>query len=154
MEILNDEFVAYKKSKGEWTVKVLEESQIVKNYIMDIYVKEMTLGRARNQVTIMLGNSVSALADNPRSKAAIENINIMVLGVLNQSSKDYVVREFNLTEGDLERLDAITDNPEYDNTFLFVNRMQRNSTTGMVRAYVPDRVKEGKLFKVVDTEDD
>ena len=154
MQILNDEFVAYKKSKGEWTVKILEESQIVKNYIMDIYVKEMTMGRARNQISIMLGNSISALADNPRSKAAVENINIMVLGVLNQSSKDYVVKEFNLSSGDADRLDAITDNPEYDNTFLFINRMQRNSTTGMVRAYVPDRVREGKLFKVVDTEDE
>lgn len=154
MQILNDEFVAYKKSLGQWTVKVLEESQIVKDYIMDIYVKEMTLGRARNQVTVMLGNSVSALADNPRSKAAIENINIMVLGVLNQSSKNYMVEEFNLSEIDAERLDSITDNPDYENTFLFINKMQKNSTTGMIKAFVPDRVRDGKLFKVVDTEDD
>lgn len=154
MNILNDEFVAYKKSKGEWTVKVLEESQIVKDYILDIYVKEITMGRARNQINIMLGNSISSLVDNPKSKAAIENINIMCLGVLNQSSKDYVIKEFNLSEGDANKLDWITDNPDYDNVFLFINRMQKNSTTGMIRAFVPDRVRKGKLFKVVDTVDE
>lgn len=154
MELLNDEFVAYKKSKGEWTVKILEESQVVKNYIMDIYVKEMTLGRARNQINVMLGNSVSALADNPVARAAIENINIMVLGVLNKSSKDYIVKEFNLQESDAEKLDLIIDNPDFENTFLFINKMEKNSTTGMIKAFVPDHVRDGKLFKVVDTDEE
>lgn len=154
MELLNDEFVAYKKSKGEWTVKILEESQVVKNYIMDIYVKEMTLGRARNQINVMLGNSVSALADNPVARAAIENINIMVLGVLNKSSKDYIVKEFNLQESDADKLDLITDNPDFENTFLFINKMEKNSTTGMIKAFVPDHVRDGKLFKVVDTDEE
>lgn len=154
MEILNDEFVAYKKSLGQWTVKVMEEAQIVKDYVMDIYVKEMTMGRARNQINIMLGNSISLLASNPKAKAAIENINILVLGVLNSSSRKYVEEEFSLSKIDCKRLEAIVEDPDYDNTFLLINRMQKNSTTGLIKAFVPDRVRTGRLFKVVDTEDE
>jgi hypothetical protein len=154
MEMLNDEFVSYKKSRGEWTVKMLEESQIVDNYITEIYTREITLSRARNQINILLGNSSSSLADNPKAKAMLENINILVLGVLYDTSINYFVKEFSLTEDDEDTLNKITSDPDYENTFLMVNKMQKDATKPLLHVYVPDRVRDGKLFKVVDTVDE
>lgn len=149
--ILSEEYCAYRKRKGLWTVDVMEESQIVDDEVMAMYTKAMTLGRAQNKINIMLGNSISALVDNKYAKASLENFNIFVLGVLNQSSIDYVVKEFNLREEDKETLNRIQIDPEFEYTFLLINRMQKNATTALLKAYVPDRVRNGKLFKVVDT---
>ena len=52
-----------------------------------------------------------------------------------------------------DELESLFTNPDYVNTFLLVNKMQKDATTALLRAYVPQRVVEGKLFKVVDTED-
>lgn len=152
MNLLNDQYVSYKYSKGEWTGKVLEESGVAADYLIKLYAKDFMLRRAQNQVTILLGNSISSLASNPNATGILENANILVLGALNKSSREYLAEEFGLDK-ECDDLESLFKNPEYVNTFLMVNKMQKDATTALLRAHVPQRVVEGKLFKVVDTED-
>lgn len=152
MEIINDEYVSYKKKKGEWTMKILEESQVCSDYLLEIYAREMTLRRAQNQVTFLLGNSVSALRDNPVAKPLLDSVNILILGVMNESSQQYIVNEYDLGDDNKKKLEHIANDTNYTHTFLLVNRMQADATTALIKAYVPESVREGKLFKIVDTE--
>lgn len=154
MLLINDAFVSYKKSKGEWTVKVLEESQIVDDYLMKVYTREMTLRRAMNQVTILLGNSVSALMENPIAKPMLENINIMVLGSLNKSSRRYLTEEYGLSDLHEELLEQIQADANMLHTFLLINRMEKDATTALLRTEVPDSVRNSELFKVVDIQEE
>lgn len=153
MNLLNDQYVSYKYRHGEWTGKILEESGVAADYLIKLYAKDFMLRRAQNQITILLGNSVSSLASNPNAKGILENANILVLGALNKSSRAYLTEEFGLDK-ECEELEDLFKNPEYAHTFLLVNKMQKDATTALLRAYVPQRVVEGKLFKVVDTEVD
>lgn len=150
MSLINDEYIMHKKSKGEWTVKVLEESQIADDYLLRVYKDELTLRRAQNQITLLLGNSVASLKDNPVARAIFENINILAVGKVNDSSRQILVNEFGLDKYEKD-LDNISDNPEYERCFLFVNQALR-STTAILKAEVPQDVVDGKLFRVVDTE--
>lgn len=151
MVTINDEYVSYKKKKGEWTVKWLEESQIVDDWLTKIYTREITLRRSQNQVTILLGNSVAALAANPLSAPIIENINIMALGSLNNSSRKFLIEEYGLNQKELEILEDIQTNPDMQRKFLLVNRMEKDATTAILEACVTDEVSQSKLFKIVDT---
>jgi len=152
MTIINDAFVSYKKSHKQWTCKVLEESQVVDDYLTRIYTREITLRRAQNQVTILLGNSIAALAQNPLSRPIIENINILVLGTLNKSSRDFLRTEYGISEVDDALLSEVQSASDLDHTFLIVNRMERDATTALISAAVPKEVNNSKLFKVVDVE--
>ena len=153
MVTINDEFVSHKKRKGEWTVKLLEESQIVDDWLTRVYTREMTLRRSQNQVTVLLGNSVAALAANPLSAPMVENINILCLGSLNKSSRKYLLDEFGLKESETEILEDIQTNSAMARRFLLVNRMESESTTAVLEARVPEEVSQSTLFKIVDTED-
>lgn len=153
MIMINDEYVSHKKKKGQWTVKLLEESQIVDDWLTKVYTREMTLRRSQNQVTILLGNSVAALAANPLSRPMIENINILCLGSLNKSSRKFLKEEFGLSEAETNVLDDIQTNPDRARQFLLVNRMEPDATTALLEARVPEKVSQSRLFKIVDTED-
>lgn len=153
MIMINDEYVSHKKKKGQWTVKLLEESQIVDDWLTKVYTREMTLRRSQNQVTILLGNSVAALAANPLSRPMIENINILCLGSLNKSSRKFLKEEFGLSEAETNVLDDIQVNPDRARQFLLVNRMEPDATTALLEARVPEKVSQSSLFKIVDTED-
>lgn len=154
MEIINDEYVSYKKKHGEWTMKVLEESQVCADYLLEIYVREMTLRRAQNQVTFLLGNSVSALQSNPVAKPLLDSLNILILGVINDSNQDYFVSEYDLGQENKKKMKLIAEDTRYIHNFLLVNRMQQDATTAIVKTYVPKSVSQGKLFKVVDIVED
>lgn len=153
MVAINDAYVSYKKRKGEWTVKLLEESQIVDDWLTRVYTREMTLRRSQNQCTVLLGNSVAALAANPLSRPIVENINILCLGSLNKSSRKYLQDEFGLKAAEAERLEDIQTNPDRQRQFLLINRMEKDSTTAILEANVPEDVSQSSLFKIVDTED-
>ena len=153
MVTINDEFVSHKKRQGQWTVKLLEESQIVDDWLTKVYTREMTLRRAQNQVTVLLGNSVAALAQNPLSKPMVENINILCLGSLNLSSRKFLLEEFGLAKEQIEILEDIQVNPMMVRRFLLVNRMEADSTTAILEARVPEEVSQSELFRVVDTEE-
>lgn len=154
MVTINDAYVSYKKRAGQWTAKILEESQIVDSWLTKVYVREITLRRSQNQITMLLGNSVAALAANPESRPIVENINILCLGSLNKSSREYLQNEFGLKPAEYERLQDIQTNPDRQRQFLLINRMEANSTTAILEASVPPDVSSGPLFKIVDTEDD
>jgi hypothetical protein len=151
MQLLNDQYISHKYRKGEWTGKILEESGVASDYLIKLYAKEFMLRRAQNQVTILLGNSVSALARNPNATGILENVNILVLGALNKSSRVYLTEEFGLDK-EYDELEELLRNPEYTNTFLLINKMGKDATTALLKAFVPDRVANGKLFRIVDTE--
>lgn len=153
MVAINDEYVSYKKRKGEWTVKLLEESQIVDDWLTKVYTREMTLRRAQNQCTILLGNSVAALAANPLSRPIVENINILCLGSLNKSSRKFLQEEFGLKPKEADLLELIQTEPDMQRKFLLINRMEANATTAILEANVPEEVSQSNLFKVVDTVD-
>jgi hypothetical protein len=149
MRLLNDEFIRHKKSLGQWTMKVLEESQIAEDFLMKIYVEEMTLRRAQNQVTILLGNSSSALQANPIARPLLDNLNILVIGSVPKTSRKFLIDEYGL-EAHEEKLVNIYTDPHYANTFLMVNRMQKDSTAALLKVFVPPHVASGKIFKNVD----
>ena len=152
MIAINDEYVSYKKSLGQWTVKLLEESQVVDDWLTRVYTREITLRRAQNQVTVLLGNSIAALAANPLSRPMIENINILCLGSLNMSSRNFLLEEFGLNDIEADILEDIQTNPDMQRRFLLINRMEQNATTAILEANVPRDVAESELFKLVDTE--
>lgn len=150
MTTINDEYVSYKKRNHQWTVKLLEESQIADDWLLEVYTREMTLRRAQNQVTVLLGNSVAALAANPLSRPMVENINILCLGSLNKSSRRFLNDEFGLKNSEADLLEDIQTNPDRERQFLLVNRMESDSTTALLEARVPEEVSQSSLFKVVD----
>lgn len=152
MIAINDAYVSYKKSKGAWTAKLLEESQVVDDWLTRIYTREITLRRAQNQCTVLLGNSIAALAENPLSKPIVENMNILCLGSLNMSSRKFLREEYGLKESEISTLEDIQTEPDMQRKFLLINRMEPNATTAVLEANVTEEVSESKLFKVVDTE--
>ena len=153
MTAINDEYVSHKKRNKQWTVKLLEESQIVDDWLTKVYTREITLRRSQNQVTVLLGNSIAALASNPLSRPMLENINIFCLGSLNKSSRKYLIEEFGLKAGEVDILEEIQTNSAMARRFLLVNRMEAESTTAVLEAKVPEEVSQSTLFKIVDTED-
>jgi len=150
MTLINDEFIKRNKEKGLSTIKVLEESQIVDDFLMDIYAEEFSLRRAQNQVTIMLGNSVNALKGSKSAQIILDNLNIIVVGKTNNTTINYLNDEYRLGKH-METLERINTDIDYDRVFLVINRMQRNNTYAQVKAFVPDNVVKGQIFKVVDT---
>ena len=153
MIAINDAYVSYKKKNRQWTVKLLEESQVVDDWLTRVYVREMTLRRAQNQVTVLLGNSIAALAQNPISRPIIENINILALGSLTLSSRKFLLEEYGLRTKEIEILEDIQTNPEMQRKFLLINRMEKDATTAILEANVSQEVSTSNLFRVVDTED-
>lgn len=152
MLTINDEYVSYKKKNKQWTVRLLEESQAVDDWLIKVYAREITLRRAQNQVTVLLGNSVAALARNPLSAPIIENINILCLGSLNKSSRKFLYEEFGLNDVEANLLEEIQTNPDMTRKFLLINRMEKDSTTAILEANVTNEVANSELFKVVDNE--
>lgn len=152
MEIINEDFIRYKKGLGESTLKVLEEVQIVQDFMHKIYAKEFTVRRAQNQATVLLGNSITALADNYELKKAIENTSILVLGKLTETAIEYIVKEYGLEEK-RDILNNIATSPDYEYVFYIHNMLQKRSVDGLIKAFVPKRISEGALFKTVDTKE-
>jgi hypothetical protein len=74
----------------------------------------------------------------------------MAVGVVHRSSQEYLIKEFGLDKYE-QKLLAINSNPDYENTFLLVNNMQKDATTAMLKVFVPPNVVNGKVYKIVDT---
>lgn len=149
MRKLNAEYVAYKYSHGIKTFKVLEESQIAVNDpdIMEGYVQEYTLRRAQGQTTLLLGNSVEALLDNTLSKPLIENTRGLFIGLLEKDARESVVEKFGLERYE-EVLEEMTIDSRFNNSFLFINKMQARPAVPVVKVIL-DPDKKYKLFTPV-----
>jgi hypothetical protein len=150
-DLVNEEFVRHKKELGQWVFKLDEEHQIADDFQLKMYVKDFTLRRAQNQVTVLLGNSVNALLQNPIARPIIDNINILVIGKVTETGRRFLVKEYGLEKYE-KLMEKIANDSRYEYTFLLINRMQKNATTAILKTFVPERVRASKLFKVVDVE--
>lgn len=151
MITIKTEFIASKKAKGEWTLVMDEESQYAPEYLLNEYKRDVTLGRASNQTTIIIGNSVKALRDNSISKSILDSINILMLGKLNVSDRKYFTEEYDLTETEQRLLDESNKDESSLFSFILINRMQEKATKATITAPVPKSVRDSSLYKVVDT---
>lgn len=156
MRKLNAEYAAYKYKCGRKVLKVLEESQIAVNdpEIMKGYVEEYTLRRAQGQTSLLLGNSVTALIDNPISRPLIENVKALILGKMNTEAQKEVKQVFGLGE-EADWIGRLGTEPKYENAFLFVNRMQPAPTTPILKVLLEPGTDGGyrkyKLLTPVST---
>lgn len=150
MEIMMQEFVQYKKARGEWTVVVEEEAQIANDYLLEVYARCNTLWRALNVVTLMSCNSYEALKKSKLATAILENINMVCLGVINKSSRDSIIADLELEEYKQEILNINSKDPIYENCFLLVNKMDRRGGATVIKEYMPPNIVDSELFKNVD----
>jgi hypothetical protein len=148
-KLVTDAYVANNKKQGLHTIYVMEESQLANAVLREMYAEAMSLRRAQNQINIMLGNSISGLKGDKSAEIILENINIWVLGRLTKANKDYLVNEYSMEEFE-PIMDDINVNSDYDRTFLVVNRLNRNTTSAAIKAFVPKDVVNSSVFRVVD----
>lgn len=135
MSKLNGEFTTRKYAEGRRTFKVLEESQVVSDSIMEMYVQEYTLRRSQNQDTLLLGNSVSALNNSKSSKALIENTRGLFVGELTLDARNTVIEQFGLQH--LENYIKIPGSSNrYKNCFVFINNMQKKSLYPIIQVEI------------------
>lgn len=139
MSKLNSDFTSVKFNQGLRTLKILEESQIVSNSVLQMYAHEYTLSRARNQDTVLLGNSVQALVDNAESKAIIENTTCLLVGTLHNKARQTVIDQFSLQH--LSRqLSLPSHKGKYANSFVLVNMMQDKVNYPIIKVqFDPDK---------------
>lgn len=149
-KLVTDAYVANNKKQGLHTIYVMEESQLANSVLREMYAEAMSLRRAQNQINVMLGNSISGLKGDRSAEIILENINIWVLGRLTKANKDYLVNEYSMEEFE-PIMDDINMDSDYDRTFLVVNRLNRNTTSAAIKAFVPKDVVDSDIFRVVDS---
>lgn len=151
MEYIMNDFVQYKKSIKEWTAVVEEEAQIASEYLLGVYARCNTLWRVMNAFTIMSCNSYDALKMSRHSKALIESMTLICIGVLNKSARKSIIDDFELEayEGYINKINS--KNPNYNQCFLFVNKMDRYGGATVIKEYIPKNIVESELYKNVDT---
>lgn len=145
MRKLNSEFITRKYSLGIETIKVLEESQVVDDSLMKMYVEEYTLRRSQRQHTILIGNSVQALMDNELAKPLIENTTGLLVGDLTDEARNLALKSFHI-EYLRDKLDLIGSRPEYKNTFLFFNKMQDRQLFPLLKVVLDPEADKPKVL--------
>ena len=151
MSKLNGEFVTRKYSQGLRTFKVLEESQIVSDEIMEMYSQEYTLRRSQRQDTVLLGNSVQALSHNKFAQSLIENTRGLFVGELTLDARRTLIEQFGLQHlQDLIMLPG--SKKQFKNCFLFVNNMQKKSLYPIIKVVMNEEVwgpYPKKMYKIL-----
>ena len=145
MSRLNGEFTRAKYTEGRRTFKILEESQIVSDDIMKMYVQEYTLRRSQSQDTLLLGNSVQGLSDNAIAKPIIENTLGLFVGELTKDAREVVIEQFGLRdmEGYLKLPGSST---RFKNSFVFINNMQDKELYPIIQVMI-ERDEDNKPVK-------
>lgn len=149
MSKLNADFTTVKFNHGIRTLKVLEESQIVNDDVLRRYTQEWTLSRARKQDTLLLGNSVQALIDNPESKSIVENTTCLFVGSLSTSARNTLIQEYSLDYLE-EQLLLPGSKPIYKNSFVVINMMQDKELYPIVKVMI----KEPEKYDVIQPSKD
>lgn len=145
MSKLNGDFTTRKYAEGKRTFKILEESQVVSDEIMKMYVQEYTLRRSQNQDTLLLGNSVQALSNSSVAKALIENTRGLFIGELTLDARKTVIEQFGLQH--LENIIKIPGSSNrYKNCFVFINNMQKKSLYPILQVQI-ESGEDGKPRK-------
>lgn len=148
MSKLNGDFTTRKYAEGRRTFKVLEESQVVSPEIMKMYVQEYTLRRSQKQDTLLLGNSVQALADADIAKPLIENTTGLFVGQLTLDARKIVMEQFGLHH--LENYLKIPGSSNrFKNSFVFINNMQNKSLYPIIQVQIePGENGKPRAYKV------
>lgn len=133
-------YVQYNYNNSKETLVVDEESQIVPPETMHTYVEDFTLRRAQRQTTLLLGNSIQALLDNSISKPLIENVRGLLIGDLPKAAREEVIKQFDLEEY-RDLLMKVGSNQEYQNSFLFINRMEAEPIVPILKFILPPGVR-------------
>lgn len=142
MSKLNSEFTTRKYAEGRRTLKVLEESQIVSDEIMEMYVQEYTLRRAQKQDTLLLGNSVQALNNKATAQALIENTRGLFVGDLTLDARNTVMEQFGIQH--LEKYIKVPGSSNrFKNCFVFINNMQDKKLYPIIQVEI-ERKADGK----------
>lgn len=152
VSIISDLYIAHSKKMGKFTILVNEESQLASAHIKHMYAENISLRRAQNAVTIILGNSIAGMSNDADSNIILDNINIWVLGKLTESNIKSITEEYGL--GDVKsELKLLSENKNdlYTNTFLIVNKLNRDTMPTFIKSFVPDTVLKDKSLKTVDT---
>ena len=149
MSKLNGDFVTRNYANGIRTFKVLEESQVVSDEIMRMYVEEYTLRRSQKQDTLLLGNSVQALKSSIIAQPLIENTRGILIGDLETSARETLMEEFGLQHlRNLIRLPG--SDRKYQNSFVFVNKMQSKEQYPIIKAVMNPKLEaENRKYKVL-----
>lgn len=137
MSKLNGDFTTRKYAEGRRTFKILEESQVVSPEIMKMYVEEYTLRRSQKQDTVLLGNSVQALADKDIAKPLIENTRGLFIGELTLDARKTIMEQFGIQH--LENLIKVPGSSNrYKNCFVFINNMQKKSLYPIIQVQIEE----------------
>ena len=149
MSKLNGDFVTRKYAQGLRTFKVLEESQIVSDEIMEMYAQEYTLRRSQKQDTLLLGNSVQAFKYSKFAETLIENTRGLFVGELTYDAREIVMEQFGIYN--LEPYIMLPGSrKEYKNTFFFVNNMQKRNLYPVIKVAIDEtKWKPGHMYKVL-----
>lgn len=150
MNKLNGDFVTRKYAEGRRTFCILEESQVVTDSIMEMYIQAWTLRRSQNQDTVLLGNSVQALQHNKFATPIIENTRALFVGDLTLDARKVVMEQFGLQH--LENYIKMPgSSSRFKNCFLLVNKMQDKSLTPIIKVVMdPDKWNgKDKKYKVL-----
>ena len=143
MQKLNSDFTTRKYAEGKRTLKILEESQIVSDDIMEMYTQEYTLRRSQNQDTLLLGNSVQALSNSKIAQKLIENTTGLFVGELVLDARNTIIQQFDLSHlADLIKIPGSTK--QYSNCFVFVNKMQKKNLYPIIQVQIPTDENKGK----------
>ena len=145
MSKLNGDFTTRKYAEGRRTFKVLEESQVVSDDIMEMYVQEYTLRRSQNQDTLLLGNSVQALQNNKSAQALIENTRGLFIGELTLDARNVVIEQFGLQHLE-DYIKVPGSSNRYKNCFVFINNMQKKSLYPIIQVQLR-KGEDGKPVK-------
>lgn len=149
METITDEFILNRKRQGLWTFVVEEESQLADDFLKKMYTEAFTIRRSQNVVTLLLGNSVASMKNDPTMGAMMDNITMFCIGRVNKTARTTLVEEYGLDDH-VETLTRIANDSELEYKFLFLNRNDK-STAALLSVEVPKQVRKGKLFKNTDT---
>lgn len=137
MSELNGQFVTRNYAKKKRTFKILEESQIVDESVLRMYVREYTLRRSQMQDTLLLGNSVQALMNNTIAQPIIENTRGLFVGELSTDALEILMEQFSLYHLE-EYLRTPGSKKEYKNSFVFINNMQDRKLYPILKAVCRD----------------
>lgn len=147
VKYIKNDYTSYRVAHGHKLCVVLEETEIIGNDVWEMYIDDATLRRSQGQLTFFLGNSVASLKNNPRASILLDCINFIMVGAVNNSSKEYIVKEFGIKDF-TKHLDKICDNDvDYENVFLLINKIQSGGANTLITAPLTKELLDSELYK-------
>lgn len=142
MSRISGDYVTYNYAHDLDTFTILEEVQAVSDAMIEKYSKEYTLRRAQRQTTLLIGNSIAALTSNPKARPIIETTTALLLGKLQKSSIDLLVKHFDVNARE-SIIRHMSEHNDYLRHFLFINFMEENPAIPILKVQLdPEKTYE------------